>query len=46
MQQAEEVKSDECEGVQQGREVTLQSVEEPQAESNSVDTEVLSAQPG
>lgn len=46
VQQAEEVKNDECEGVQQGREVTLQNVEEPQAESNSVDTEVLSAQPG
>uniref|UniRef100_A0A671VA92 Pleckstrin homology domain containing, family A member 5 n=1 Tax=Sparus aurata TaxID=8175 RepID=A0A671VA92_SPAAU len=44
VQQAEEVKSDECEGVQQGREVTLQSVEEPQAESNSVDTELCGSQ--
>ncbi|XP_073336896.1 pleckstrin homology domain-containing family A member 5-like [Pagrus major] len=44
VQRAEEVKNDECEEVQQGREVTLQSVMEPQSESNSSDTELCESQ--
>ncbi|XP_023278778.1 pleckstrin homology domain-containing family A member 5-like isoform X1 [Seriola lalandi dorsalis] len=37
---AEEVKYDKCEEVQQGRAVTLRSVKEPQAETNSIDNEL------
>ncbi|KAM8740498.1 pleckstrin homology domain-containing family A member 5-like isoform 3-T3 [Acanthopagrus schlegelii] len=44
VQRAGEVKNDECEEVQRGREVTLQSAEEPQAESNSIDTELCGSQ--
>lgn len=42
MQRAEEeVKSDKCKEVQQDRHVALQSVKELQAETNSIDNEVL-----
>uniref|UniRef100_A0A665TDX3 Pleckstrin homology domain-containing family A member 5-like n=1 Tax=Echeneis naucrates TaxID=173247 RepID=A0A665TDX3_ECHNA len=37
---AEEVKDDRCEEVQQGKNLALQSVKQPQAETNSVDNEV------
>lgn len=37
----EEVKSEKCEPVQQNRHVTLQSMKELQAETNSIDNEVL-----
>ncbi|XP_056223889.1 pleckstrin homology domain-containing family A member 5-like isoform X14 [Seriola aureovittata] len=41
---AEEVKYDKCEEVQQGRAVTLRSVKEPQAETNSIDNELCESQ--
>ncbi|XP_022605392.1 pleckstrin homology domain-containing family A member 5-like isoform X1 [Seriola dumerili] len=41
---AEEVKDDKCEEVQQGRAVTLRSVKEPQAETNSIDNELCESQ--
>lgn len=40
VQRAEEVKNDKCEEAQQERDVTLQSVKEPQAETNSIDNEL------
>lgn len=41
VQRAEEVKNDKCEEVQRDGDVTLQSVKEPQAETSSIDNEVL-----
>lgn len=41
MQIAEEVKNEKCEEMQQERDVTLHSVKEPQADTNSIDNEVL-----
>ncbi|XP_029350538.1 pleckstrin homology domain-containing family A member 5 isoform X2 [Echeneis naucrates] len=41
---AEEVKDDRCEEVQQGKNLALQSVKQPQAETNSVDNELCESQ--
>ena len=45
MQKTEEVKTDKCEEIQQSWGVTLQSVKEPPAETNSIDNEVLLGKP-
>ncbi|XP_076578213.1 pleckstrin homology domain-containing family A member 5-like isoform X4 [Chaetodon auriga] len=44
VQRAEELKNDKCEEVQQDRDMTLQSVEELQAETNSVNNELCESQ--
>uniref|UniRef100_A0A8P4GJK6 PH domain-containing protein n=1 Tax=Dicentrarchus labrax TaxID=13489 RepID=A0A8P4GJK6_DICLA len=44
VQREEEVKNDKCEEVQQDGDVTLQSVNEPQAETNSIVSELCESQ--
>ncbi|XP_053270759.1 pleckstrin homology domain-containing family A member 5 isoform X1 [Pleuronectes platessa] len=44
VQQAEEVKNDKCEQLQQSRNVTLHSGKEQQAETNSIDNELCESQ--
>ncbi|XP_040007138.1 pleckstrin homology domain-containing family A member 5-like isoform X7 [Xiphias gladius] len=44
VQRGEEVKNDKCEEIQQGWGVTLQSVKELQAETNSIDNELCESQ--
>ncbi|XP_029317421.1 pleckstrin homology domain-containing family A member 5-like isoform X4 [Cottoperca gobio] len=44
VQRVKEVKNDKCEEVQQDRDVTLQSVKEPQTEANGIDNELCETQ--
>ncbi|XP_070848666.1 pleckstrin homology domain-containing family A member 5-like isoform X4 [Chaetodon trifascialis] len=44
VQRAEELKNDKCEEVQQDRDMTLQNVEELQAETNSINNELSESQ--
>uniref|UniRef100_A0A3B5AVV5 Pleckstrin homology domain-containing family A member 5-like n=1 Tax=Stegastes partitus TaxID=144197 RepID=A0A3B5AVV5_9TELE len=44
VQRAEEVKNARCEEKQQDRDMTLQSVKKPQAETNSIDSELCESQ--
>ncbi|XP_042258530.1 pleckstrin homology domain-containing family A member 5-like isoform X2 [Thunnus maccoyii] len=44
VQRVEEVKKDKCESAQQDRDMTLQSVKDSQAETNSIDNELCESQ--